>query len=54
MTFMTISSLQVLSALRHVISREKLYDPNNTTVIICSQELEAAIGMKYLHVSEVR
>ena len=33
---------------------EKLYDPNNTTVIICSPGLEAAIDMKSPHVTEVR
>lgn len=44
----------VLSAMRSLISNERLYDPNNTTVIICSLELEAALGMKSLHVTEVR
>jgi len=44
----------VLSALRHVISRERLYDPNNTTVIICSVDLERALDMKFLHVTEIR
>jgi len=44
----------VLSALRHVISRERLYDPNNTTVIICSTDLERALDMKFLHVTEIR
>ena len=47
-------SFQVLSALRHVISRERLYDPNNTTVIICSKDLEKALDMKFLHVTEIR
>ena len=37
-----------------MISKEKLYDPNNTTVIICSPGLEAAIDMKSMHVTEVR
>merc|ERR1719288_26828 len=44
----------VLSALRHVISRERLYDANNTTVIICSKDLEKALDMKFLHVTEIR
>lgn len=44
----------VLSALRQVISREKLYDPNNTTVIICSEQLESALDVKCLHVTEIR
>jgi hypothetical protein len=40
--------------MRQVISREKQYDPNNTTVITCKAELEEALGMKSLHVTEVR
>ena len=44
----------MLSALRQVISREKLYDPSNTTVIICSQDLENALNVKFLHVTEIR
>lgn len=44
----------VLSAMRSLISTERLYDANNTTVIICSLELEKALGMKSLHVTEVR
>ena len=32
----------VMSALRQVISRERLYDENNTTIIICSTDLESA------------
>jgi len=44
----------VLSAMRSLISSERLYDANNTTVIICSPELEGALGMKSLHVTEVR
>ena len=44
----------VLLGLRQVISKEKLYDPNNTTVIICSPGLEAALDMRSMHVTEVR
>jgi len=40
--------------MRSLISSERLYDANNTTVIICSPELEGALGMKSLHVTEVR
>ena len=36
-----------------MIQRERLYDPNNTTVIICSTDLERALDMKFLHVSEM-
>ena len=44
----------VLLGLRQVISKEKLYDPNNTTVILCNPGLEKAINMKSMHVTEVR
>ena len=37
-----------------MISRERLYDANNTTVIICSKDLEKALDMKFLHVTEIR
>ena len=44
----------VLSALKKIISRECLYDGRNTTCIICSLDLERALGMKFLHVTEVK
>lgn len=44
----------VLTALKQVISHEKLFDPNNVSVIIGDVELERALGMKSLHVTEVR
>ena len=43
-----------LSALKKIISRERLYDGRNTTCIICSPDLEIALGMKFLHVTEVK
>ena len=46
--------LQVLLALREIVSREKLFDANNPTVIICSTELENALDMKALHVTEIK
>ena len=45
---------QILFALRQVISREKMFDPNNTTVIICSPLLEQALDRKSLHVTQCR
>lgn len=45
---------EVLSALRKVISSEKLFDPNNTTVIICSRDLETALNVKFMHITEVK
>ena len=44
----------VLSALRKIISREFLYNGRNTTCIICSSDLELALGMKFLHITEVK
>ena len=44
----------VLKAMRTVISTELLYDAHNTTIILCNQELEEALGMKALHVSEAK
>ena len=44
----------VLSALRHVILREVLYDLNNTNVIMCSRDLEDALDMRSLHVTEIK
>ena len=37
-----------------MISKDKLYDPNNTTVIICSPQMEIAINRKSMHVTEVK
>ena len=44
----------VLSALRHVILREQLYDPQNTNVIMCSKDLEDALDMRSMHVTEIK
>ena len=44
----------VLAALKKMISQERLYDGSNTTCIMLNPELEWALGMKYLHVTEVR
>ena len=44
----------VLIALKKVIFRERQYDPLNPTCLICSSELEWALGMKFLHVTEIR
>ena len=44
----------VLSALKQVISQERLYDPNNREVIVCSIELEKALDVKFVHVTEIR
>ena len=47
-------SIKVLVALREIISREKLFDQRNPTIIICSAELEEALDMKALHLTEIK
>ena len=44
----------IMLALKKIIKDEKLYDENNTKIILCSQELEDAINRKAMHSSEVR
>ena len=45
----------VLTALRSIVSRDRLYDPNNTNIIILENSpLEEVLGVKSLHVTEVR
>ena len=50
----TTESLQVLTHLKDIIRGEKLFDLQNPSIIICSNELEEAINMKALHVTEIR
>jgi hypothetical protein len=45
---------EVLLALREIVSREKLFDLRNPSLIICSSELEEALEMKALHVTEIK
>ena len=44
----------VLESLRHVISQEKLYDKKNKTCLRASSDLFWALGMPFLHISELR
>ena len=44
----------IMLALKKIIKDERLYDENNTKIILCSQELEEAINRKAMHSSEVR
>merc|ERR1739846_21186 len=44
----------VLLALREIVEREKLFDLRNRALIICSAELEEALEMKALHVTEIK
>lgn len=45
---------EVLTALKRVIASEKLFDRHNPTVVICNDELEDALNVNALHVSEIR
>ena len=46
--------MQVLLALKEIVSREKLFDRRNPTLIICNSELEDALEMKALHITEIK
>ena len=45
---------EILTILRDTIKKEKMYDEYNPSVILCSTELENAINIKTLHVTEIR
>jgi len=45
---------EILLDLTELIKSERLYDPKNNPIIICSEELEMALNMKALHVNEMR
>lgn len=44
----------LLLELKFIISQEKLFDEKNVSIIVCSQELEEALNVKALHVSQFR
>ena len=46
--------MQVLLALKEIVSREQLFDRRNPTLIICNSELEDALEMKALHITEIK
>ena len=48
------SLAEILTILKDAISKEKMFDERNPSVIICSNKLEAALNQKALHVTEVR
>lgn len=51
----TVTTLEeVMLSLMGIISKEKLYDPSNTSIIMCDVALEMALNMKALHQSELR
>jgi len=45
---------EILTILKEVIRGEEMFDPKNPSIIICSRDLEAALNMKALHVTEIR
>ena len=46
--------VKILEHLKVIIRLEKLYDPRNTTVMMFDPDLEAALSVRDLHVTEVR
>jgi len=45
---------QILTILKDIIMREEMFDPLNPSMIMCSEELEEAINMKAIHVTEMQ
>jgi len=52
--FMTFTFANLLSDLKYIIKKEFLFDILNPSIIICDSDLEAALNIKALHVTEVR
>ena len=48
------SLLELLTVLKDVIRAEGMLDASNPTVIICSQDLEEALNIRTLYVTEIR
>ena len=48
------SLAEILTILKNIIRGEGMFDHANPSVIICSPELERALNMKALHVTEIR
>ena len=44
---------EILTVIKETVRREGLYDERNPPLIMCSEELESAINMKVLHISEL-
>ena len=45
---------EILTILKNEISQQKLFDERNPSIILCSGELEEALNMRALHVTEIR
>ena len=48
------SLAEILTSLKQIIRKEGMFDQANPSVIICSTDLERALDMKALHVTEIR
>ena len=46
--------LQILILLREIIRDGRLYDASNPSIIMCDKDLETALNMKALHVTQIR
>ena len=45
---------EILAILKTIIFKEKLLDPNNKSIVLCSKDLEEALDMKALHITEIQ
>jgi hypothetical protein len=50
--FLTLA--EVLTILKEIIRDEEMFDMRNPAIILCDQNLERALNMRALHVSEIR
>ena len=48
------SLAEILTSLKNIIRKEEMFDQANPSIIICSTDLERALDMKALHVTEIR
>ncbi len=46
--------MQVLQLLKDIISEERLYDDRNASIVLADQDLEIALDVRALHLTEIR
>ena len=46
--------VEIMEKIKVIVRSEKLYDPKNPSIIMCDPNLETALNVKDLHVTEVR
>ncbi len=46
--------MKVLTILKEIIRDEEMFDMRNPAIILCDKDLEAALNMRALHVTEIR